>query len=312
MKPDRRTLLKGFAAAAGAATLAPVAAEARERRKASPEAVAMLYDSTLCIGCKACVVSCKEANDMPADTRGYGSGLYDAPEGLNENTLNIIQVWRDEEEYAFVKKQCMHCVDPACVSACMLHALQKDKTNGVVTWAEDRCVGCRYCQVACPFGVPQFEFASLNPKIVKCEFCQHRFAEGKGPACVEVCPREAVIFGKRDELLNEARRRLLDHPDRYEAKIYGEHDLGGTQVLYLSPVPFANLGFRFESEEAVPQAQQTVQEAVYRGFIAPVALYAALGVVMIRNRRANAVEPEKDDLDRDRKGRKARKDRGER
>ena len=309
MKPDRRSLLKGFAAAAGAATLAPVAAEAREQRKASPDAIAMLYDSTLCIGCKACVVACKDANDMPADTRGYGSGLYDAPEGLNETTRNIIQVWRDEEEYAFVKKQCMHCVDPACVSACMLQALQKNEKTGVVTWAEDRCVGCRYCQVACPFGVPQFEFASLNPKIVKCEFCEHRFAEGKGPACVEVCPREAVIFGQRDDLLNVARRRLLDHPDKYEGKIYGEHDLGGTQVLYLSPVPFANLGFRFESEEAVPQAQQTVQEAVYRGFIAPVALYAALGVVMIRNRRAAAQEPEDDDPVRDRKSRKNRRER---
>lgn len=286
MNCDRRSLLKGLAAAAGAATLPAAPAEARQRPEPLPEAVGMLYDSTLCIGCKACVVACKEANDMPADVDGYGGGLYDAPEGLNEYTRNIIQLWRDEEEYAFVKKQCMHCVDPACVSACMLHALSKDPKNGVVSWAQDRCVGCRYCQVACPFGVPQFEFASRNPRIMKCEMCRHRLAEGKEPACTEVCPRGAVTFGTREELLREAQRRLYEKPDLYVQKVYGEHELGGTQVLYLSAVPFENLGFQFDSTEGVPQTQQTVQEAVYRGFIAPVALYAALGFVMFRNRRA--------------------------
>jgi hypothetical protein len=140
--------------------------------------------------------------------------------------------------------------------------------------------------MACPFNVPKFEWSSLNPYIVKCEYCRQREGDKQWqPACCEVCPRKAVIAGTYEELLAEAKRRLAEHPDRYEPKIYGEKDLGGTQVLYLSHVPFEKLGFRFDDEEPVPEMQQTIQHGVYQGFIAPAALYAMLGVVMWRNRR---------------------------
>ena len=167
----------------------------------------------------------------------------------------------------------------------MIGALQK-REHGIVTWDSDRCIGCRYCQVACPYNVPKFEWASTNPRIIKCELCNHRLKEGKEPACCEVCPREAVVYGKYDELLAEARRRLGDHPGRYVDKIYGEHDGGGTQVLYLSHVPFEKLGLPDLGDEAVPKLNRTIQHGLYKGMIAPAALYVVMGAVMLRNRRA--------------------------
>ena len=283
-KVDRRSIIKGLAAAATGLTVVSTPAMARKPRKAQPDAIAMLYDATKCIGCKACVVACKKAGNLDADVDGYGSGLYDAPENLNATTRNIIKLYKQGEEYSFVKNQCMHCVDPACVNACMMGSLSKGQ-YGIVSWNPDKCIGCRYCQVACPFGVPKFEWSKVSPRIVKCEFCRERLAEGKLPACVEACPQAAVVFGKRDELLDEAHRRLAEKPGLYVQKVYGETDLGGTQVLYLSAVPFEKLGFRFEHEESVPQLQQTVQHGIYKGFAAPLALYGILGAVMFRNRR---------------------------
>jgi Fe-S-cluster-containing dehydrogenase component len=282
MSTDRRAFFKNIAAAA-TLTVLPTAAEARAPKTAPSDAVGMLYDTTRCIGCKACVVACKEANNMPADTDGYGQGLYDAPDSLNQYTKNVIQLYKDSDEQAFVKKQCMHCVDPACVGACMLGALQKGKF-GVVSYNVSKCVGCRYCETVCPFNVPKFEWAKVAPKIVKCEFCKERLAAGKEPACTAVCPRKAVIFGTYTDLLDEAHRRLQNNPDKYVPKVYGERELGGTQVLYLSHVEFEKLGFRFNQDESVPHLQQAVTHGVYKGFVGPVVLYALLGAVMFRNR----------------------------
>jgi len=290
MDIDRRSLLR---TAAAAATLSIIpATEARARRVVPSDAVGLLYDTTRCVGCKACVVACKQANDMPPDVDGYGGGLYDAPEGLNEYTKNVIALYREGSEQSFVKKQCMHCIDPACVGACMLGAMHKGKF-GVVEWDPSTCVGCRYCQMACPFNVAKFEWTKALPKIVKCELCKDRLAEGKQPACAEVCPRGAVIYGKYTDLLAEAHQRLERNPDGYVPKVYGEKDLGGTQVLYLSNVEFEKLGFRFSGDKPVPELQQTVQHGVYKGFAAPVALYALLGAVMFRNRRKGD-QPEKE------------------
>lgn len=294
METNRRDLLKGLAAAAVTVTV-PVSASARERRAPLPGAVGLLYDSTKCIGCKTCVVACKEAKGLPADTDGYGGGLYDAPDSLNEHTRNIIQLYRDGNEFAFVKKQCMHCVDPACVNACMMGALHKDEEKGFVAWQDSRCIGCRYCETACPFNVPKFQWSSRAPKIVKCELCRERLADGKQPACVEVCPRQAVIFGKRSDLLEEAHRRIREHPDVYVNKVYGEHDLGGTQALYLSHVDFEKLGFRFQEDEPVPDVQQAIQHGLYKGFAIPIGLFAAVGTLVFRNRRQNESQESRND-----------------
>lgn len=289
MATDRRALLKGLAAVAAGAAIPAAPAIARDTPKAAADAVGLLYDATRCVGCRACTVACKQANDLPADTSTFGGGLYDAPAGLNEHTKTVIQLVKDGDQSSFVKKQCMHCVDPACVNGCMLGALKK-RELGIVSWDADRCVGCRYCQTACPFGVPQFEWSKKAPKIVKCELCRHLLAKGKQPACTDVCPRQAIIFGKRDELLAEAHRRLAADPEKYVQTVYGERELGGTQVLYISHVPFQKLGFRFDQSDSVPKVQQIVQHGVYQGFLVPAALYAVLGTVVFRNRAKGSVD----------------------
>jgi Fe-S-cluster-containing dehydrogenase component len=299
VNPGRRRALRVLAGtgAATAAAATPVGA-ARTAGPVSPEAVGMLYDTTKCIGCKACVSACLEANDLEADRSA--DGLHQAPLDLNSRTKNIIKLYKDDQQISYLKAQCMHCVDPACAAACMLGSLHKDETTGIVSYDPQYCVGCRYCQMACPFNVASFEFEKAIPKIVKCELCRHRvqyatlavgeagfsrYPRDHGPACCEVCPRDAVIYGKRTELLAEAKRRLDANPDAYVPKVYGETDLGGTQVLYLSHVEFEKLGLPEYGEQGVPHVAYTVQEGIYKGFIAPVALYTALGLVMLRNRK---------------------------
>ncbi len=299
---DRRTLLKGLALAGGAAATGAVPAAAREAKQVPPAALGMLYDTTRCIGCKACVFACQQANDL--EPQRSPDGLHLAPVDLDGRTKNVIKLYKEEGRRSYVKAQCMHCVDPACAAACMLHSLSKDEQTGIVGYDPQYCVGCRYCQIACPFNVPKFEFDKAAPKIVKCELCRHRvqgaelersadgfsrYPRDHGPACCEVCPREAVIYGTREELLAEARRRIAESPGKYfEDRVYGEHEAGGTQVLYLSHVPFEKLGLPTLGGQGVPHVAYTVQEGIYKGFIAPVALYGLLAAVMIRNRRSGA------------------------
>ena len=307
MSLDRRSLLKNLAVGGAAATLTTGTASAREPRKAPPAAMGMLYDSTLCIGCKTCVVACKQANDLRPDPGPWKEQkLYDAPVDLNADTKNIIKLYRDGDTYSYMKAQCMHCVDPACAAACMLHSLHKDEVTGVVGYDPQYCVGCRYCQMSCPFNVPKFEFSSATPQIVKCELCRHRikdapakgksgftrYPEGQGPACAEVCPRGAVIYGRRDELLAEAKRRVAASPGKYfQDKIYGEHDAGGTQVLYLSDMDHRKLGLPDIGDQGVPQVAYTVQEGLYYKvpMALPAALFVVLGAVIYRNQRAEKV-----------------------
>ncbi|MBI3784732.1 MAG: hydrogenase 2 operon protein HybA [Deltaproteobacteria bacterium] len=291
---SRRTALKAMAGATAtsvATTLAP------QESKAAlvvprPDALGMLYDSTRCIGCKACMVACNEANDLTPDTAASG-GLWHMPVDLNEHAKNIIKLYRDtaKGEQSFVKRQCMHCLDPACVGACMLGALQKGD-YGIVRYNPDLCIGCRYCEMGCPFNILKFEWSKAVPKMVKCELCRHRIAEGKGPACCEVCPVGAVIYGKRADLLAEAHRRIAERPDFYVQRVYGEHEVGGTQVLYLTHVDFEKLGLPAYGDDSVPERARSLQHTIYKGFIAPVALYGLLAAVMIRNRKSSGAAEE--------------------
>lgn len=288
MAIDRRSFLRGVASAGAVAASSALPVEARGSEgaaKAPDDAVGMLYDATKCIGCKTCVVACHEANGLPPDTRH--DPLYDAPRDLNDWTKNIIKLYQGEDgEQSFMKMQCMHCIDPACVGACMIGALQK-REYGIVTWDPDRCIGCRYCQVACPYNVPKFEWDDRAPKIVKCEMCNHLLAKGDIPACCDVCPVEAVIFGRYDDLLAEAERRLEEQPERYEPKIFGQHDGGGTQVIYLSAmgISFEDLGLPDLGEEPVPALPRRLQHGIYQGAVAPVALYGLLALAVWRARR---------------------------
>ena len=287
---SRRTALKTMAAAGAAAVAAPEA-QARVTAHASPDDVGLLVDATRCIGCRACMVKCREANGLSPDIVSIDGVAYDAPLDMNGQTLTVIKAWEHAGKSGYVKAQCMHCIDPACVSVCMLGALHKGE-KGVIAYDATKCIGCRYCQLACPFNVPRFQWAKAAPRITKCELCRQRWKDGKGAACAEVCPREAVVFGRRVELLAEARRRLAERPDLYQPKIYGETDGGGTNVLYLSPVSFQALGLPALGTEPAPALSETVQHGIYQGFIAPVALFGALSFVVWRNRRPSGGEEE--------------------
>jgi len=297
----RRTFLKGALAAGAGAAVAAAPAQAREPATAPDDAVGMLYDATKCIGCKTCVVACRQANELPQDDTGrlynadFDAGLYDAPVDLSAKTKNIIKLYREGDQSSFMKAQCMHCIDPACVNACMIGALKK-RELGIVTWDSGRCIGCRYCQMACPYNIPKFEWSSAAPKIVKCEMCNHLLARGGIPACCDVCPPKAVIFGPYADLLAEARRRLAESSDRYYPKIFGETDGGGTQVLYLAPagISFDKLGLPDLGDEPVPELARGLQHGIYQGFVAPAALYAVLGAVLWRNRKKGSPEGEEE------------------
>jgi Fe-S-cluster-containing dehydrogenase component len=283
MTMDRRTLLKGAAVAgAGVAVSTATTAQASTRLAAPPDAVGMLYDATRCIGCQACVTACKTANNLPGN-------MYDPPKDLDGQTKNIIKLYESDGEKSYMKQQCMHCIDPGCVNACMIGAFKK-REFGIVTWDKDRCIGCRYCQVACPYNIPKFQWDTAIPEIVKCELCNHMLKRGEEPGCVQACPKEAVIYGTYEELLADARQRIADHPERYypkgEPQIFGDTEGGGTQVLYLAGVDFEKLGLPVLGDEGVAAQARNIQHGIYRGFIAPVALYGILGAVMWRNRRA--------------------------
>jgi Fe-S-cluster-containing dehydrogenase component len=201
---------------------------------------AILYDSTLCVGCQSCEFACALSNGLPEPD------YEDVPEAgkirlANENRRTVINAYSTDGGDVYVKNQCMHCNQPACASACLTEAMKKTE-EGPVIWRGDKCMGCRYCMVSCPFDVPKFEYFSANPKIQKCDMCFDRLAEGKLPACVEDCPSGALTFGTRRELLTEAKRRIAESPDLYYNHIYGETEAGGTGFLYLSSVPFENLG----------------------------------------------------------------------
>ena len=289
MSVSRRELFQSI----GAASAAVIArgASAAEKHTAPANALGLLYDTTVCIGCKACVGACTAANGLEPDTALSG-GIWQMPVDLNPQTKNIIQLYRSNDggESSFIKRQCMQCVDPACASACPFSALSKGKF-GIVEWEPSRCIGCRFCEISCPFDVPRFEWAKFNPKIVKCELCRHRLPQGLQPACTEVCPVSAVIFGTREELLREAHRRIDAHPGKYyQNRIYGEHDLGGTQVVYLSHVPFAKLGLPEVGDESRAHYGEKVHGVLYKGMAVPAIVYAGLSFLMRRRFRVHEEE----------------------
>ncbi len=262
---------------------------ATEEHPAHPVAphnvVAMLFDSTICTGCKACMPACNEANGLAPDTLLSG-GIWDMPTDLNAQTKNIIQLYQEPQGngFAYVKRQCMHCLDPACVSGCPFGSLKKADW-GAVTWNSSLCIGCRYCEVACPFEVPKFQWDSWNPKIVKCEFCyDQRLKKDLQPACTAACPTGAVIFGKRVDLLSQAKDRIAAAPDKYfENRAYGEHEAGGTQVLYLSAVAFEKIGLPKLSSVSLGHYATKVTSVIYKWLAGPLLMAGVLGFAIKKN-----------------------------
>lgn len=248
-------------------------------------AKAMLIDASKCMGCRGCQVACKQWNDLPAEkTHNWGS--YQNPPYLSAKTWTLIQFNEVEEggklHWAFLKQQCMHCLHPACVSACPVSALQKME-DGPVIYDAKRCIGCRYCMMACPFGVPKFEWEKPLPLIRKCTFCADRLAEGLQPACAKTCPSGAITFGERDSLIAEAESRIRNNPDKYVNHIYGKEEVGGTSVLYISNIPFEKLGLPTLGTEPVTAWSETAMVATPGVIVAAVA--ALSGIYWLTKRR---------------------------
>ncbi|MEI7421774.1 MAG: 4Fe-4S dicluster domain-containing protein [Prolixibacteraceae bacterium] len=216
----------------------------------------MLYDSTRCLGCRACERVCAKAHNLPEATDELKAGVV---RKTSESQRSVINNCITSKGEVFVKNQCMHCNEPACTAACLTQAMYKTK-EGPVIWRGDKCMGCRYCMVSCPFDVPKFEFHSANPKIQKCDLCYDRIKEGKIPACAEACPGDALTFGSRRELIAEARKRIFENPKDYVNQIFGEEVAGGTGLLYLSPAPFKELGFN-------TKLQNSSYPALTKGFL---------------------------------------------
>ena len=199
--------------------------------------LAILTDTTLCTGCETCVAACKIENGLGKDRAWRWKGDIDGLSGTRFTTI------LRRPGGHFVRQQCRHCVDPACVSACIVGALQRTD-EGAVIYDGDRCMGCRYCMVACPYGIPRYDWGKPVPYVRKCTMCYHRIREGKQPACTEACPEKATIFGTRSEMLAVAHERIEQNPDKYVNRVFGEYEVGGTSVLYISDVPLGFLGWK--------------------------------------------------------------------
>ncbi|KAB2963429.1 MAG: 4Fe-4S dicluster domain-containing protein [Thermoanaerobaculia bacterium] len=215
----------------------------RGEQEGDPEEfVGVLVDTTRCIGCRACERACSVAHDLPVPDIENDNALA-AVRPTSETQWTVVNRFETSKGEVFVKKQCMHCWQPACGAACLTNAMYKTR-SGPVIWRGNKCMGCRFCMVSCPYDIPKFEYDSWNPKIQKCSMCHERLVEGLEPACVGACPTDALTFGSKRELMEIARLRIYHHPERYVHKIYGEHEVGGTGWLYLSAVPFEEIGLR--------------------------------------------------------------------
>jgi len=233
--------------------------------------VGLLLDFTLCIGCRACETSCKEANGLSPEPP---AGRLDA-----SNYTVVLQ----HPSGQFYRRMCMHCESPTCASVCPVKALEKTP-EGPVVYHGDRCLGCRYCMMACPFNVPTYEWDHAVPVVRKCILCAGRLAEGERPACAWVCPVGACRFGERERLLELATRRVRNFPERYVDAIYGELEVGGTSVLMLSGVPFTELGMRTDlGEKPLPELTWTVMSKIPNVVITGAILLG--GISWIINRR---------------------------
>jgi formate dehydrogenase iron-sulfur subunit len=277
-----------------------------------------LVDITRCIGCRACQVACKQWNDRDGEQTELQPDLgFQNPAVLSAKTLTLISFHEIPDEKApgglqlvSTMWRCLHCLEPACVSSCPTTALER-RPDGPVVYNESRCIGCRYCMWACPWGVPATDWDSRVPTIHKCTHCADRCDQplptarngqaltgGENqqfrsniqvPACVKACPADALRYGDREEMLQEARGRIASRPDKYVNHIYGEKEAGGTSVLYLSSVPFDKLGFANVGTKPYPAFSRIALHAVPPAVMALGALLG--GACAFLRRRAAGIAP---------------------
>ncbi|UII55812.1 4Fe-4S dicluster domain-containing protein [Cytobacillus spongiae] len=199
-------------------------------------------DVTKCDGCRACMVACKNWNDLPAEPESF-SGSYQSHENLTANTWNVITFNEQETagggfEWLFRHQSCLHCGQAACEKACPEDAISHTKFGSVVINA-DKCVGCGYCVENCTFDVVKLAtYKDQNGKeyrkAQKCTLCTDRLEEGLQPACVTACHTDCLIYDEKEKVLSEANTRLAKIKDRFpNANVYNPQGIEGTTTVYL-------------------------------------------------------------------------------
>ena len=308
MSGSRRDFIKTLGVLGAGGAVAGVSSEralASEAIHVSDDWMGVLVDLPKCIGCRRCEFACKEAAQQASEARGEtGPAELFKPEPLDtfedksvfdrEGLRRPEPHWytkisrfpnpEDEAKPVYVKYNCFHCNDPACMSACIVGAFRKLE-HGPVVYDVWKCMGCRYCMVACPFGIPTYEYDNLlTPQVRKCTLCADEGNPNKGrvPACVKICPAEVLTYGKRSELLELAHDKIRKEPDVYLDHVYGEHEVGGTSWLYLTSKEssFKELGFVELGSTAPPRRTEAIQHGVFKHFVPPLAWYGLLGAMM--------------------------------
>lgn len=282
---NRRDFLKQLGLVGAISAIPASIGEASEvKATGGEEFVGILVDTTKCIGCRTCEYSCAEANGLPPPDGGDGVRSTDV------NQFTVVNSFEANGKTYYGKQQCMHCNQPACASACLTKAMLKTK-EGPVIWRQDKCMGCRFCMMSCPFDVPKFEYSSNMPRIRKCTMCFTRQKEGKLPACVENCPSGALTFGKRRELVDIANSRIYGEPDKYVHAIYGQNEAGGTGVMYLAIVPFDQTMLKKVDKQSYPELTRGFLYSVPAIFL----LWPAIMLGISKSRKEEAASHAHDD-----------------
>lgn len=293
---DRRSFLKVAAAGVSASTLGASQVKGAEI-KLDENRIGVLVDTAVCVGCRLCEWACRTAHHLPTDAlETYADdSVFKEFRRPDKTALTVVNEFENEKNPLLpihVKTQCMHCEKPACVSACIVGALTKNQ-DGSVVWDGDKCIGCRYCMVACQFQIPTYDYdVSIDPQIRKCDFCEDRRKEGLLPACVNICPNEALIFGKRCDVLKIAKERIKRKPEVYVNHIYGENEIGGTSWMYIASKDFDKLKMATLGSNPAPGISEAIQHGIFAYFVPPVTLYTLLGTFMWVLKRRKEKSPE--------------------
>lgn len=199
-------------------------------------------DVTKCDGCRACMVACKNWNDLPAEPQDF-LGSAQSHMKVSADTWNVLQFVEHENskgnlDYLFRHSACFHCKDAACEKVCPEDAISYTEFGSVVI-DHEKCVGCGYCVQNCPFDVISLkEYKDKNGKDYrkahKCTMCTDRLEEGLQPACVTTCHTGAMEFGNKEEMISKAEKRVMEIKDRYpNAMVYNPPGVGGTHTVYV-------------------------------------------------------------------------------
>jgi Fe-S-cluster-containing dehydrogenase component len=284
---DRRRFLQLAAVATGGLIAPKAIAEPAPARADSEDTLGVLVDTTTCIACRKCELACNQANGLPPHDRVFfeDTTVLKAHRRPNAEAFTVVNQVTSAGQTINAKIQCMHCLTPACASACIVGALQKTP-SGPVVYDAAKCIGCRYCMVACPFQIPTYEYSdAFAPRVRKCGFCAERIAQkGEAPACVKECPNESLTFANRRALLETAHQKLSSAPERYLPHIYGETEVGGTSWLYLAAADFAPIDLPTLPDSPPSRLTEKIQHSVFKSFVPPVALYGLLGLWALSQR----------------------------